>query len=434
MLDIKWIREQPEILDNTLRRRHQEPRSAQIIEIDALRRSAQTRLQELQNERNSLAKKIGEAKRHGTDVKDLAQRAADVKNAILHLEEEERQYAEQLHSILTHLPNILDDIVPEGQDDSDNLEILRWGTPRVFNFIPLPHYTLGEKLGLMDFETAAKISGARFVVLKGALARLERALAQFMLDLHTQEFGYQEVAPPFLVRDEAVYGTGQLPKFAQDLFQTTDGRWLIPTAEVSLTNLVRETLLAEENLPLRFTAFTPCFRSEAGAAGRDTRGMMRHHQFPKVELVSVVHPDKAEEEHQRMVKAAETVVQRLDIPYRVMLLSSGDTGYTSHRTYDLEVWLPGEKTYREISSCSNCGDYQARRMQARFRPQNETINKSNTEFVYTLNGSGVAVGRALIAVLENYQNEDGSITIPEVLQPYMNGIKQISLDLKDCSR
>lgn len=434
MLDIKWIREHPKIFDNSLKRRHQEPMSAQIIDIDTSRRNAQTRLQELQNERNRLAKAIGEAKRHGKDAIDLVQQAATVKETIQLLEEEEGQYADRLHLILTHLPNILDDIVPEGRDDSDNLEIRRWGTPRAFDFTPLPHYALGEKLGLMDFETAAKISGARFVILKGALAQMERALAQFMLDLHTQEFGYQEVAPPFLVRDEAVYGTGQLPKFTQDLFQTTDGRWLIPTAEVSLTNLVRETILAEESLPLRFTAFTPCFRSEAGAAGRDTRGMMRQHQFLKVELVSIVHPDKAEAEHQRMVKAAETVLQRLDIPYRVMLLSSGDTGRTSHRTYDLEVWLPGEETYREISSCSNCGDYQARRMQARFRPQNETASKSGTEFVHTLNGSGVAVGRALIAVLENYQNSDGSITIPKVLQPYMNGIKEISLDLKDSSR
>lgn len=426
MLDIKWIREYPKLLDKSLRRRYQEPMSAPIIEIDTLRRLAQTRLQELQNERNALAKAIGVAKRQGTDVPDLTQKASAIKEMIPAIEEEERLHADRLHLLLSQLPNVLDDVVPEGQTDSSNAEIRKWGTPRIFDFTPLPHYEIGEKLESMDFETAAKISGARFVVLKGFLARLERALGQFMLDLHTQEFGYREVSPPLLVRDEAVYSVGQLPKFKEDLFQTTDGRWLISTAEVSLTNLVRERILEEEILPLRFTAFTPCFRSEAGAAGRDTRGMIRQHQFHKVELVSIVHPHKAEEEHQRMVNAAETVLQRLEIPYRVMLLSSGDTGNASRRTYDLEVWLPGENMYREISSCSNCGDYQARRMQARFRPHNET-GKSSPEFVFTLNGSGVAVGRALIAVLENYQNSDGSITVPDVLRPYMKGMERISL-------
>jgi len=427
MLDIKWIRENPELLDKSLKRRYQEPMSAHIIEIDTLRRSAQTRLQELQNERNALAKAIGEAKRQGKDVPDLAQKASALKEMAPAIEEEERLHADRLHLLLSQLPNVLDDVVPEGRTDSENVEIRKWGTPRTFDFTPLPHYEIGEKLQGMDFDTATKISGARFVVLKGALARLERALGQFMLDLHTQEFGYQEVSPPLLVRDDAVYSVGQLPKFREDLFQTSDGRWLISTAEVSLTNLVRERILDEGSLPLRFTAFTPCFRSEAGAAGRDTRGMIRQHQFHKVELVSIVHPDAAETEHQRMVNAAETVLQRLEIPYRVMLLSCGDTSGASRRTYDLEVWLPGENMYREISSCSNCGDYQARRMQARFRPKNDTGSKNTTEFVFTLNGSGVAVGRALIAVIENYQNSDGSMTIPEALRPYMKGMKRISI-------
>ena len=426
MLDIKWIRDHPDLLDQNLKRRYQEPLSASLLKLDAARRSAQTRLQDLQNERNTLAKSLGEAKRQGEEALDLYKKAATLKERIPVLESEERLYESKMNALLDELPNLLDEEVPEGRDETYNKEIRTWGTPRHFDFPPLAHYDIGEKLKSMDFEAAARLSGARFVVLKGKLARLERALAQFMLDLHTQEFGYQEISPPLLVRDEAVYGVGQLPKFREDLFQTTDGRWLISTSEVSLSNLVRETLLNEDELPLRFTAFTPCFRSEAGAAGRDTRGMIRQHQFYKVELVSVVTPDAAEAEHQRMVKAAETVLQRLELPYRVMLLSSGDTGNHSQKTYDLEVWLPGENMYREISSCSSCGQYQARRMKARFRPKNPSNPKLSSDFVCTLNGSGLAVGRALIAVIENYQNQDGSITIPSVLKPYMGNKERIS--------
>jgi seryl-tRNA synthetase len=429
MLDIKWIREHPNLLDQSLQRRCQQPLSVDILRLDSKRREAQTRLQEAQNERNDMAQLIAQTKRQqGILDPEITQKAASLKGLISALEEEERLYADQLYALLSGLPNILDNEVPEGKDASYNFEIKKWGNPRDFDFEPLSHDELGEKRGLMDFESATKISGARFVVLKGTLARLERALAHFMLDVHTQEFGYQEVSPPLLVRDEAAYGVGQLPKFKEDLFQTTDGRWLISTAEVSLTNLVRETILEEKILPLRFTAFTPCFRSEAGAAGRDTRGMIRQHQFQKVELVSIVHPEKSEEEHQRMLQAVETILQRLQLPYRIMLLSSGDTGHASCRTYDFEVWLPSEQTYREISSCSNCRSYQARRMQARFRRKEAPSQKNVTDFVHTLNGSGVAVGRALIALLENHQDKDGSILIPKALQPYMKGMERISFD------
>ena len=425
MIDIKWIRENPAQLDESLKRRYQNPQSHEILAIDILRRQTQTRLQELQNERNRLAQEIGQAKRQGLEADELTHAATLIKEAIPALEAEENRQAQTLNHLLSALPNILEDFVTEGRDESDNQLVHTWGTPAPFNFTPLAHFELGEKLGLMDFETAANMAGSRFVVLKGLLAQLERALGQFMIDLHTQEFDYLEVSPPLLVREQAVYGTGQLPKFSDTMFQTGDQRWLVPTAEVSLTNLVRESILDAKELPQRFTAHTPSFRSEAGAAGRDTRGMIRQHQFYKVELVSIVHPDQGTSEHQRMLKAAETVLQRLELPYRVMLLSSGDTGNSARCTYDLEVWLPSENTYREISSCSYCGDYQARRMQARFRSKNEA-GKNITDFVHTLNGSGVAVGRALIAVLENYQNEDGSIRIPNVLQPYMKGCTLIA--------
>ncbi|HLI21949.1 MAG TPA: serine--tRNA ligase, partial [Stellaceae bacterium] len=340
------------------------------------------------------------------------------------LEAEAAQLKIEIDALLAGIPNIPLDDVPDGKDEHDNKLVRMHGTPRDFAFAPKDHVALGEGLRQMDFARAGKLSGARFVVLSAGLARLERALAAFMLDLHTREFGYTEVAPPLLVRDETAYGTGQLPKFADDLFRTTTGLWLIPTAEVPLTNLVAGEILEEAKLPLRFTAWTPCFRSEAGAAGKDTRGMIRQHQFNKVELVSIVHPDKAGEEHERMTRCAEEVLKRLDLPYRVMLLCAGDMGAASRKTYDIEVWLPGQSAYREISSCSQCGEYQARRMNARFKPKEGKGNR----FVHTLNGSGLAVGRTLIAVLENHQQEDGSIAIPSALRPFMGGVEVLRPD------
>lgn len=423
MIDIKWVRDHPEALDENLKKRGMEPFATQILAVDEARRTLLTNLQELQSERNVVSKAIGMARSKGENVDDLQRRAAEVKEKLPALDAEAAALDERLQDMLSRLPNLLADDVPNGRSETDNQLIRTWGEPKSFSFDPKRHFELGEALGLMDFETAARMAGARFVVLKGALARLERALAQFMLDLHTGENGYLEVNPPYLVRTEAVFGTAQLPKFAEDLFQTTDDRWLISTSEISLTNLVRESILKEEELPRRFVSFTPCFRSEAGAAGKDTRGMIRQHQFHKVELVSITRPDQSREEHERMTRCAETVLQRLELPYRVMLLCSGDTGSGARKTYDLEVWLPGEGLYREISSCSNCGDYQARRMAARFRP--EADGKAAPEFVHTLNGSGIAVGRALVAVLENYQQEDGSILIPQVLRSYMNGLEKI---------
>jgi seryl-tRNA synthetase len=337
------------------------------------------------------------------------------------LEEEDKALGAEIEAILAAIPNLPADDVPEGPDESANVECRRWGNPRVFDFTPLDHDVLGEKLGLMDFDGAAKLSGARFVVLKGQIARLQRAIGQFMLDLQTVEHGYTEIDPPLMVKDAAAFGTGQLPKFAEDLFKTNTGHWLIPTAEVPLTNLLADSILDEAALPQRFTALTPCFRSEAGSAGKDTRGMIRQHQFWKVEMVSITHPDRSDEEHQRMTKCAEAVLQRLALPYRVIVLCTGDMGFSARKTYDIEVWLPGQQRYREISSCSNCGDFQARRMKARFRPEGE----KGTRFVHTLNGSGLAVGRTLIAVMENYQRADGSIEIPEALRPYMNGLEVI---------
>ncbi len=427
MIDIKWVREHPDELDRNLEKRGQEPFSAQILVADEARRALLTELQELQSERNTIAKAIGLAKSKGESAEDLQMQATALKEKLPALEAEATALDERLQDMLSRLPNLLADDVPEGTSETENFLMRTWGEQRVFPFEPKRHFELGEALGLMDFEAAAKIAGARFVVLKGALAHLERALAQFMLDLHTRENGYTEVNPPYLVRTEAVFGTAQLPKFSEDLFRTTDDRWLISTSEISLTNLVRESILKEEELPKRFVAFSPCFRSEAGAAGKDTRGMIRQHQFHKVELVSITHPDASWDEHERMTRCAEQVLQLLELPYRVMLLCAGDTGSGVRKTYDLEVWLPGEALYREISSCSNCGDYQARRMIARFRPDGEKVAP---EFVHTLNGSGIAVGRALVAVLENYQQEDGSILIPKVLRPYMNGVEKIDAPQK----
>ncbi|MDZ4737591.1 MAG: serine--tRNA ligase [Rhodospirillaceae bacterium] len=421
MIDIRFIRDTPDAFDWALGRRGLPPLAAQLLAMDAEWRSAQTRFQELQQQRNEASKAIGEAKKKGGNADALMAQVAALKAQLDEIAAQEQKTSAALEAALAAIPNLPGPDVPEGPDEKANVELRKVGTPRQFNFEPRQHFDLGEKLGLMDFEAAARMSGARFVVLKGALARLERALGAFMLDMHTGEFGYTETRPPLLVREEVPYGTGQLPKFADDLFRTTTGLWLIPTAEVSLTNLVREQILDNAVLPLRFTAETPCFRSEAGAAGKDTRGMVRQHQFTKVELVSITRPEESEAEHERMTGIAEEVLKRLGLPYRVVLLCTGDMGFSAQKTYDIEVWLPGQKAYREISSCSNCGDFQARRMKARFR---ETSEKG-TRFVHTLNGSGLAVGRTLIAILENYQQADGSIEIPPILRPYMNGLDTI---------
>jgi seryl-tRNA synthetase len=422
MHDIRLIRDNPESFDAALARRGVAPASADLLALDARRRDVATRMQEAQGRRNEASKLIGAAMAKGD--KDTAEalkaEVAALKTTLPALEDEERQLSAQAAAALAALPNLPADAVPEGEDEASNVEVARWGTPRQFAFAPREHADLGPALGL-DFETGALISGARFTFLRGQMARLQRALAQFMLDHQTGVNGHVECAPPLLVKDEAVFGTGQLPKFAEDLFRTTDGRWLIPTAEVSLTNAVREQILAESALPLRMTALTPCFRSEAGAAGRDTRGYIRQHQFDKVELVTICKPEDSAAEHERMTAAAESVLQALDLPYRKMLLCAGDMGFTARITYDLEVWLPGQDAYREISSCSNCGDFQARRMNARYRPD----GGKGTEFVHTLNGSGLAVGRTLVAVLENYQQEDGSVDVPAALAPYMGGLTRL---------
>lgn len=423
MHDIKIIRDNPEAFDAGLKRRGAEPMAAALLELDARRRAAQTRRDELQQRRNAASKEIGTAK--AKKQEDVAQKlmaeVAALKDQLAAAEADERDASAVLENRLATILNLPADDVPDGKDSNDNKQVRAWGEPRRFGFAPKEHFDLGEKLGLMDFERAAKISGARFTVLTGGLARLERALGQFMLDVHTREFGYLEVSPPLMVRDATLYGTGQLPKFGEDLFKTTSDHWLIPTAEVPLTNLVAGELLDEANLPRRYTALTACFRAEAGAAGKDTRGMLRQHQFYKVELVSIAHPDRSEDEHQRMTACAETILQRLNLPYRVMLLCTGDMGFAARKTYDIEVWLPGQNTYREISSCSNCGDFQARRMNARFRRAGE----KGGSFVHTLNGSGIAVGRALIAVMENYQRQDGAIEVPEALRPYLGGLEAI---------
>ena len=423
MLDIKWIREFPEALDEALKNRNIAPISDKIIEVDTQRRDAVSKLQQLQSRRNELAALIGRAKQNGENTSIYENEASQIKQDIADLEKNAEKFSEQLNDILTRIPNIPLADVPIGKDENANKCVRTVGEPPKFDFIPKAHYEIGEALGMMDFQNATKLSGSRFVVLRGMLAKMERALKAFMLDNHTKNFGYEEIVPPLLVNEECMFGTGQLPKFAEDSFTTTDKRWLIPTAEVPLTNLVRDTIINADKLPIRMTAYSACFRSEAGAAGRDTRGMIRNHQFSKVELVSVVHPNDGEVELERMTSVAEGILKSLGLAYRVMLLSTGDMGFSSRKTYDLEVWIPSENTYREISSCSLCGDFQARRMGARYKDKN-----GNKGFVYTLNGSGLAIGRTIVAILENYQLSDGSIIIPKVLVPYMGGIKEIRKD------
>jgi seryl-tRNA synthetase len=422
MFDVKWIRENPEAFDRGRARRNLPPLSAEIVALDARRRAAQTSWQEMQARRNDLSKQIGQLKSKGQDASAVMAEVAGLKDKMAEAEAAEQALAKELEAILVSIPNLPADDVPEGLDEKSNREERVVGGKPNFAFQPKQHFEIGEGLGLMSFEDAAKLSGARFVVLKGMLARLERAIAQLMLDLHTGELGYTEVSPPFLVKDTALFGTGQLPKFAEDQFRTEQGLWLIPTSEVPLTNLAADEIIDETALPWRFTALTPCFRSEAGAAGKDTRGMIRQHQFLKVELVSIAHPDHSDEEHKRMTNCAEEVLKRLGLPYRVITLCTGDMGFSAQKTFDIEVWLPGQNAYREISSCSNCGEFQARRMKARCRKAGE----KGTRFVHTLNGSGLAVGRTLVAILENYQQQDGSVAIPAVLRPYMNGLERIT--------
>lgn len=423
MYDIRWIRENADLFDKGLVSRGLEPLSKNLLALDDRRRAAISLAQSIQEKRNVFSKEIGQAiANKDTGRADaLKLEVARLKETLTASEDQEKQLIAALDAALSTIANTPLGSVPVGRDEHENVVRSVWGQPRDFSFSPKQHFEIGENLGLMDFETAAKMSGARFVINKGALARLERALGQFMLDLHTSVHGYQEVNPPVLVKDHAMFGTGQLPKFADDLFRVLPDYWLIPTAEVSLTNMVRDNILDEAALPLRLTALTPCFRAEAGAAGRDTRGMIRQHQFSKVELVTIASPEQSEAEHDHMTRSAERVLQNLELPYRVLTLCTGDMGFGSQKTYDIEVWLPGQNQYREISSCSVCGDFQARRMNARFR----AVDGSGVRFVHTLNGSGIAVGRALVAVLENYQNEDGSVTIPAALLPYMGGMKRL---------
>ena len=427
MHDIRRIREDGARFDAEMKRRGLAPVSADILDLDTRRRESTTELQSLQQRRNEASKEIGARKREGGDADALMAEVAGIKTRMQALEGEGQQLEVQLEELLGGLPNRMADDVPDGPDEDHNKEIRRVGAPGNFAFTPRDHVVIGEGLGLMDFAAAAKLSGSRFVVLKGLLSRMERALANLMLDHQTREYGYTEVSPPLLVHDHVLYGTAQLPKFADQQFRTTDGFWLIPTSEVPLTNLVAGEVLDAADLPLRFTAYTPCFRSEAGAAGRDTRGMIRVHQFGKVEMVSIAHPDHSQAEHERMTECAEDILQRLGLAYRTVVLCSGDTGNAALKTYDIEVWLPGQDDgagrYREISSCSLCGDFQARRMKARFRREGSKQN----EFVHTLNGSGLAVGRTMIAILENYQQEDGSVAIPDALQPYMDGLDRIAV-------
>jgi seryl-tRNA synthetase len=422
MHDIRALRADPAAFDAALARRGLPPVSAEALRLDDLRVEATRIVQAAQTTRNELSRQIGAAMKAG-DTATAERLKAEVKAAMDAAAAATPDAHEAARdALLAALPNLLDPDVPDGADESANVELHVHGEPASFDFVPKQHFELGEALGLMDFGTASKLAGARFTVLKGALARLERALGQWMINLHTEAHGYTEATVPYLVNDATMYGTGQLPKFGEDLFRTTDGRWLIPTAEVPLTNFARGEILDPGALPIRLTALTPCFRSEAGAAGRDTRGMLRQHQFPKVELVSIVAPEHSAEEHERMTRCAERVLTELGLTWRRIVLSSGDTGFGAAKTYDLEVWLPGQQAWREISSCSNCRDFQARRMEARFRP----TGGKGTEFVHTLNGSGVAVGRALIAVMETYQQADGGIAIPEVLRPFMSGAERIA--------
>ncbi|MGE0604637.1 MAG: serine--tRNA ligase [Xanthobacteraceae bacterium] len=424
MHDIKWIRENPEAFDKAIARRGLSAESRDLLALDEKRRTVIAKLQTMQERRNAVSKEVGEAKKAKDEprAQKLMVEVASIKDEMPRLEAEQQAAEKKLDEILAAIPNLPAADVPDGKDETGNKEYRRHGNVPNLAFKPKLHFEIGEALGLMDFEAASKISGSRFVVLKGALARLERALAQLFLDTHTGEHGYTEVNPPVLVRDDAMFGTAQLPKFREDQFRAGEDYWLIPTAEVPLTNLVREDIADEAKLPMRLTACTPCFRAEAGAAGKDTRGMIRQHQFTKVELVSITTPEQSAEEHERMLASAEKVLQKLGLHYRVMTLCTGDMGFASQKTYDIEVWLPGENTFREISSCSNCGEFQARRMNARYRAK----DAKSPRYVHTLNGSGVAVGRALIAVLENYQNEDGSVTIPEALKSYMGGLTRIT--------
>jgi seryl-tRNA synthetase len=423
MHDIRFIRENPETFDATLARRGFEPQSANLVDLDQRKRSELLKLENYQAQANSAAKAIGSAMGKGDHetANTLKAEVAHNKVETSSIQLKVITLADQLDSLLSTIPNLPAADVPGGADETGNIIVHTKGAARNLAFSPREHFDIGPALGL-DFESAQKVAGARFAYLRGGIARLSRALGQFMLDTHTAQFGYQEVNPPVLVRDEAMFGTTQLPKFAEDSFRTTDGRWLIPTAEVSLTNLVRETILSQAELPLRFTALTPCFRSEAGAAGKDTRGLIRQHQFEKVELVSITRPEQSDAEHERMTACAESILDSLELPYRRMLLCTGDMGFAARKTYDLEVWLPGQQRYREISSCSNCGDFQARRMNARYRPEGE----KGTRFVHTLNGSALAVGRTLVAVIENYQQEDGTVSVPQILRPYMGGIDRIA--------
>jgi len=423
MLDIKWIRENPEALDAALAKRGAEPQSQSLIALDEKRRSVVQSAQDMQTRRNAASKEIGAAmaQKNMELAEKLKAEVAEIKTALPAAEDEERELTAALNDALSRIPNVPLDDVPVGEDEHGNVVTRVIGEKPGWSHAAREHFEIGEALGYMDFERAAKLSGSRFTVLTSQLARLERALGQFMIDLHTGEHGYTEVSSPLLVRNDALFGTGNLPKFEEDLFKTTDDRYLIPTAEVTLTNLVREEILEQEKLPLRFTALTPSFRSEAGSAGRDTRGMLRQHQFWKCELVSITDAESAIAEHERMTACAEEVLKRLGLHFRTMTLCTGDMGFGSRKTYDIEVWLPGQDTYREISSCSVCGDFQARRMNARYRGKDDKA----TKFVHTLNGSGTAVGRALIAVLENYLNEDGSVTVPDALLPYMGGLKKI---------
>ncbi len=428
MFDIKWIRDNAQEFDNAMARRGLDPQSAGLIGLDEKRRQLQTEAQEIQAERNKLSKEVGALKAKGEDAGDLIAKVSETKDAEAEAEIEAKAAEILLETTMAELPNLPAADVPDGADEAANEEIRTWGDKPAFDFTPKEHFDIGEALGLMDFETAARMSGARFVVLSGALAHMERALANFMLDLHTEEHDLTEVNPPALVNDAALFGTGQLPKFGGDLFRTEDGLWLIPTAEVPLTNIVAGTIVEADTLPRRYAAMTWCFRSEAGAAGKDTRGMIRQHQFTKVEMVTISTPETSSEELERMTNCAEEVLKRLNLPYRTVVLSTGDLGFAAQKTYDIEVWLPGQDRYREISSCSNCGDFQARRMNARFKAPGDKKGDKKTQFVHTLNGSGLAIGRTLIAILENYQQADGSVAVPDALRPTMGGLEAISAD------
>ena len=422
MHDIAFIRANPAAFDAALTRRGLEPQADRIVALDAKKREAATRVQQAQSRRNEASKAIGQAMGRGDKEKAEALKAevAEIKASMPEWEEAENAAGEELKDLLAILPNLPAEDVPEGADEADNVELHSWGTKRDFAFAPKEHADIGPALG-MDFETGTKLSGARFTFLRGDIARMHRALAQFMLDKQTRENGYTECNPPVLVGDDAMYGTDKLPKFAEDSFRTTDDRWLVPTSEVPLTYSVAGEILTDLAQPIRLTAHTLCFRSEAGSAGRDTRGFIRQHQFEKVEMVSICRPEDSEAEHERMTRCAEAILEALELPYRRMLLCTGDMGFGARKTYDLEVWLPGQGAYREISSCSNTGDFQARRMNARYRPEGE----KKTAFVHTLNGSGLAVGRTLVAVMENYQQEDGSVAVPEALAPYMGGVTKL---------